>query len=158
MKIAPTLEGGIRIDAQSPEDWQYLRAIIQDANDWETDLATRLGSLVNDETIAEDWQDIVVPDLREAFTDALHHVYAAIEAAAAFPDSDESPIWITRDDADTWYCALNQARLAMEEKYQFGQDPESDPANLSPARHEALVRNYFFCNLQSFILQHAMRF
>jgi hypothetical protein len=156
MKIAPTLEGGLRIDPETAEDWHILRAIILDANGHETDLASRLGGLVTDERIAEDWQDFVVPDLRESFTDDLHRIYAAIEAAAAFPKDGETPIWITREDALTWYSALNQARLALEEKYRFGQDPESDPANLSTVRHEALLRSHFYCALQSFILSHSL--
>ncbi len=156
MKILPTIEGGLRIDPEKPEDWHILRAIMLDASGHETDLATRLGNLIIDEKIAEDWQDIVVPDLRESFADDLHHIYAAIEAASAFQDSGESPVWITREDAFTWYSGLNQARLALEEKYHFGPDPESDTANLTPLRHEALLRSQFYCALQSFILQHAL--
>lgn len=156
MKIAPTIEGGLRIDPETPEDWHVLRAIAQDANGRETDLASRLGNLITDEKIAEDWQDIIVPDLRESFQDDLHHIYAAIEAAAAFSDGAESPIWITRDDAFAWYGALNQARLSIEETYKFGPDPESDPANLNPIRHESLLRSQFYCALQSFILRHSL--
>jgi len=51
---------------------------------------------------------------------------------------------------------LNQARLALEETYGFGPDPESDPANLSLIRHEALLRSQFYCALQSFLLRHAL--
>lgn len=156
MKIAPTIEGGLRIDPETQEDWHILRAIALDANGSETDLADRLGGLVTDEKISEDWQDIVVPDLRESFADDLHYIYASIEAAAAFQDAEECPVWITREDALMWYSALNQARLSLEDKYTFGSDPESDPANLSPIRHEALLRNHFYCALQSFILQHAL--
>ena len=156
MKLAPTIEGGLRIDPETKEDWHVLRAIALDANACKTDLADRLGGLVTDEKIAEDWQDIVVPDLRESFADDLHHIYAAIEAAAAFQNDGEAPIWITREDAFAWYSGLNQARLALEEKYSFGSDPESDPANLTPIRQEALIRNHFYSALQSVILQHAL--
>lgn len=156
MNIAPTIEGGVRIDPETYEDWHILRAISLDANSHGIDLANRLGGLITDETIAEDWQEIVVPDLREMFMDDLHHIQASIEAAAAFPKDGETPIWITREDAFMWYSSLNQARLAIEERYHFGQDPESDPANLTPLRHEALLRSHFYCALQSFILRHAL--
>lgn len=156
MKIAPTIEGGLRIDPEAAEDWHILRAIVLDANGNDIDLAGRLGDLITDEKISEDWKDIVVPDLRESFSDDLHHIYAAIESAAAFPKGKESPIWITREDALNWYSALNQARLALEDKYKFGPEPEADPANLSPVRHEALLRNHFYCALQSFILRHSL--
>jgi len=156
MKIAPTIEGGLRIDPESDEDWHVLRAIMLDANGMDIDLASRLGDLITDERLAEDWEENIVPDLRESFTDDLNHIYAAIETAAAFPQDDETPIWITRDDAFTWYSALNQARLALEEKYKFGPEPDTDPANLTPLRHEALVRSHFYCALQSFIIQHSL--
>lgn len=156
MKVAPTLEGGLRIDPETAEDWHVLRAILIDANSHDTDLATRLGGMVTDERIAEDWRDFVVPDLRESFADDLNQIQAAIETAAAFPNDGESPIWITREDAFSWYSALNQARLALEETYGFGPDPESDPSNLQPVRHEALLRSQFYCALQSFLLQHAL--
>ncbi len=120
MKIAPTIEGGLRIDPETKEDWHILRAIALDANGSDTDLADRLGDLIDDERISEDWRDVVVPDLRESFADDLHHIYAAIEAASAFHNGGESPVWITSEDAFTWYSALNQARLSLEEKYAFG--------------------------------------
>ena len=156
MNIAPTIEGGLRIDPETDEDWHILRSIVLDANGHGIDLANRLGGLITDESIAEDWQDIVVPDLRESFMDDLNHIQASIEAAAAFPKDGETPIWITRDDASIWYSSLNQARLALEEKYHFGPDPESDAKNLTPLRHEALLRSHFYCALQSFILKHAL--
>ncbi len=156
MKVAPTLEGGLRIDPETAEDWHVLRAILIDANSHDTDLATRLGGMVTDERVAEDWRDFVVPDLRESFADDLNQIQAAIETAAAFPNDGESPIWITREDAFSWYSALNQARLALEERYGFGPDPESDPSNHQPVRHEALLRSQFYCALQSFLLQHAL--
>jgi hypothetical protein len=156
MKVAPTLEGGLRIDPETAEDWHVLRAILIDANSHDTDLATRLGGMVTDERVAEDWREFVVPDLRESFADDLNQIQAAIESAAAIPKDGASPIWITRDDAFSWYGALNQARLALEEKYGFGPDPESDPSNLQPVRHEALLRSQFYCALQSFLLRHAL--
>ena len=156
MNIAPTIEGGLRIDPQSEEDWDILRAIALDANSHGIDLANRLGGLITDEKISEDWQDIVVPDLRESFMDDINHIQACIESAAAFPKEGENPIWITREDAPMWYSALNQARLALEEKYHFGQNPESDPSNLTPSRRATLIRSHFYCIFQNFILQYAL--
>lgn len=156
MKIAPTIEGGLRVNPETPADWHVLRSIALDANSPDADLATRLGIQVSDDKLSSDWQELVVPDLRESFTDEIHHVQASIEAASAFPRNGEYPIWITPEDAFTWYGALNQARLAMEEKYGFGPDPESNPANFAPVRHEALIRARFYGTLQFFILKHAL--
>lgn len=155
MKIVPTLEGGLRIDPETPEDWHILRAIILDANRFKTDLASRLGNLITDDRIAEDWKENIVPDLRESFSDDLHHIHAAIESAAAFPNGEESPIWITRDDALHWYSALNQARLAIEETYKFGANPKN-LSSYSQIRREALLRSQFYCAMQSLLLQHSI--
>jgi hypothetical protein len=152
------MEGGLRIDPETVDDWHILRSIVQDAKGLENDTASRLGSLIDNEKFSADWEEIIVPDLRESFFEDLHQVYAAIETAAAFPDGDESPVWIKRDEAMTWYSALNQARLTLEEKYKFGPNPEDDPANLTPLRHEALLRSHFYCALQSFILKHSLNF
>ena len=155
MKIAPTIEGGLRIDPENEIDWHLLRSIILDASASNHDLAGRLGDLISHERISEDWQDNVVPDLRESFSDDLHHVYAAIETASAFPKDNETPIWISPTDAHKWYSSLNQARLELEEIYHFGQEPESDSKNLKPIRRDALLRSRFYCGLQSVILDHA---
>jgi len=156
MKIAPTIEGGLRIDPENDIDWHLLRSIMLDANPSNHDLAERLGKLISNKKIAEDWQDIVVPDLRESFSDDLHHVYAAIETAAAFPKDNETPIWISRSDAHKWYSALNLARLELEEIYHFGPNPETDPKNHKPVRRDALIRSRFYCGLQSIILDRVM--
>ena len=60
MKVAPTIEGGLRINPENDMDWHLLRSIILDANASDHDLAARLGDLIYDEKISEDWQDIVV--------------------------------------------------------------------------------------------------
>jgi len=156
MKIAPTIEGGLKIEPESEEDWYVLRAICQDAKGGENDLASRMGDLITDEKISEDWNDIVVPDLRESFWDDLHHVSAEIDSAAAFAKHEEAAIWITQDDAPNWYSALNQARLALEEAHHFGNELEIEIEKFGPVQREAFFRNQFYCALQSFILERVM--
>ena len=65
-----------------------------DANSCETDLATRQGNLITDENIAEDWQDIIVPDLRESFTDDLHYIQGALEATYEDSDGPVTGHWV----------------------------------------------------------------
>jgi hypothetical protein len=154
MNIAPTIEGGLRIDPETPEDWHILRAIVIDASQSQNDLASNLGNLITDDRIADDWKENVVPDLRESFSDDLHHIQATIEAAAAFPSDSKSSIWITRDDATQWYSALNQARLALEDTHKFGPNPKPNPSNL--IRFEAHLRSQFYCAIQSLLLQHSI--
>jgi hypothetical protein len=158
MKIAPTIEGGLKIEPENAQDWHVLRAITLDAKGEEYDLASDLGDLITDEKLSEDWRDFVVPDLRESFSDDLHHVNAAIEAADAFSKEREAAIWITREDAENWYSALNQARLALEETYRFGDETDIEIESLTQLKREGLFRNHFYCALQSFILEHVMIF
>lgn len=129
MKAAPTLEGGLRIDMEEAHDWQLFHAIISDATGHQDDLASRLGGLIRPEAGAEDWQEYIVPDLRESFQDDLNLVGAAIEAAMVHASGGAGPIWITPDDCFAWYSAFNQARLAIEERFHFGQGEMVDLQN-----------------------------
>ena len=130
MKVMPTLEGGLRIDAEDPGDWMLLNGIVSDAVSCDESLGKRLGNLVTDEDIAADWRDFVVPDLDERFSASLIHVTTAIASARLEADDGPGPLWITRDDGFEWFSALNQARLALEEKHRFGPSEAIDPADL----------------------------
>lgn len=156
MKAMPTLEGGLRIDAENPDDWGILRSIIADANGCGTDLASRLGGLISEEAGAEDWLEYIVPDLRESFQDELDEIGAAIESAIHHAAGGPGPVWITRDDAFPWYSSLNQARLALEEQFHFGQD-ETLAAGSVPERRAAFIRSRFYSAIQGLLLEHVMR-
>lgn len=157
MKAMPTLEGGLRIDTESAHDWTLLRGIVSDASGHGTDLASRLGDLISEDSGAEDWREFVVPDLRESFQDELAQVGAAIESAIFTADGKAGPIWITREDGYPWYSALNQARLALEEQFHFGDCDDIDPAELAPPRRAALMRSMFYLDLQSLLLRYTLK-
>jgi hypothetical protein len=158
MKAMPTLEGGLRLDTEDPSDWELLRAIIADAHTPATDdLAKRLGDLIQEDAGAADWEEYIVPDLREEFQDELAEVGAAIESAIVESDGKAGPIWITPENAYPWYSALNQARLALEEQFQFGPTEDIDPGKLSPVRAAAFLRSKFYCAIQSLLLEYVMK-
>lgn len=157
MKAMPTLEGGLRIDTENAADWEVLRSIVSDANGSGIDLASRLGGLISAEAGAQDWEDYVVPDLREAFQDELAEVGASIESAIFQAEHGPGPIWITRENVSAWYSALNQARLAIEEHYSFGDGESISPEGLTPARRAAFIRSRFYCAIQGMLLEHVMR-
>jgi hypothetical protein len=152
----PTLEGGLRIDTEDASDWELLRSIISDANGCRDDLASRLGGMISEESGAEDWQEYIVPDLREAFQDELAQVGAAIESAAYQADGGPGPIWITREDVFHWYSSLNQARLSLEEHFKFGPSEEINPKGLTPEHRAAFYRSKFYCAIQSLLLEYVM--
>ena len=156
MKAMPTLEGGLRIDTEDASDWELLRSIVADANGCVGDLASRLGGMISEEAGAEDWQEYIVPDLREAFQDELAQIGAAIESAAFHADGGPGPIWITPDDAFPWYSSLNQARLSLEEHFKFGPSEEIDPRGFTPTRRAAFYRSKFYCAIQSLLLEYVL--
>lgn len=139
-------------------DWYLLRSIVQDASGLENDLASRLGDRVVENEVAQDWKDIVVPDLREAFVDDLNHVGAMIEAAFAFRKAKDTKLEIPSEEAMIWFSALNQARLSLEERYSFEDNEktlqeELDTGNESSVRSEALFRNNYYSMLQTYLLE-----
>jgi hypothetical protein len=116
---------------------------------------------VTDEELVDDWQEFVMPDLRQEFTRQLDCVandlsQAQRESTPSPPhddslhddslrededededeDNDESEdedaatspaatyeLIIPFDHIESWYGALNQARLVMQERYEF---PETE--------------------------------
>lgn len=157
MKAIPTLEGGLRLDAENFNDWGMLRSVIGDAGGGAVDLASRLGRLISQEAGAADWEEYVVPDLREGFQDELAQVGAAIESAIVNADAGAGPIWITREDVFPWYSALNQARLAIEEQYRFGASETLSLNEPDTVRQAAFQRSKFYAAIQSLLLEHVMR-
>ncbi len=153
----PTLEGGLRIDTEDASDWELLRSIITDANGGGDDLASRLGDLISDDAGAEDWQEYVVPDLREGFQDELAQVGASIESAIFHAEGGAGPIWITPDDSFPWYSSLNQARLSIEEHFHFGPSETINPIGLTPEQRAAFIRSKFYCAIQGLLLEYVMK-
>lgn len=156
MKIMRTLEGGLRIDAEDEDDWRILTGIVHDAVACDEHLAKRLGKLITDEQIAPDWNEYIVPDLDETFQSELSFVAATVAAARLECGGGPGPLWISRDEAMQWYSALNQARLAIEERFQFGPGEWIDPAGLPRFARSAFLRSQFYLEMQSRLLYQVM--
>ncbi|MEM1085760.1 MAG: DUF2017 family protein [Verrucomicrobiota bacterium] len=151
MKAAPTLDGRIRIDVESPLDRMILHAIPHDARTAGVDLAERLGDVMDEDGGKEDWNDYVLPDLREDFNDQLTTIEEALTGLEA---EKPEPIFILKEDAETWYGGLNQARLALEERYHFHDE---EPEEMTPGKRSAFFRSHFYQTLQSLLLEFLMR-
>jgi hypothetical protein len=152
MKVAPTLKGGLRIDVESPVDWMVLRCIPHDARVGGLDLADRVAAPMVDDEGAEDWREFVLPDLRDAFNAQLATIEAAVEAAGA--DDRPGRLFIAREDAELWYGGLNQARLALEERYDLSNAALPE---MTPGKRSAWFRSQFYLHVQSLLLDHVMR-
>ena len=148
MTILPTLEGGLRLQMQVERDWQVLMALSFDASH---DLAGDLSGLMDEESM---WEDLIEPELRALFSHQVTQVEAQVRAARK---GGESSITIGAEDADVWYGALNQARLAMEANYQFGPTEEGKSIeSMERGKQEAFFRERFYCQLQSLLLEYVM--
>ena len=156
MKILLTQDGGLRIEVEDPDDWRLLKGITHDAVSCDEKLASRLGNLVTDPDVAPDWQEYIVPDLDEGFSSDLFAVASAIAAARFNAAGAAGTLWIPCDQVFPWYSALNQARLALEQRFQFGPGPAVDPARLPPAHRAAFLRSQFYCAIQSLLLELGM--
>ncbi len=151
MKAAPTLDGRIRIDLESKLDWMVMQSISHDALAVGVDLADRLGNFLGEEALKGDWEDFVRPDLKQGFSEQLEYIEKVLGALNV--DARE-PVFIVKEDAEIWYGGLNQARLALEERYHFDSE---NPETMSPGRRTAWFRSQFYQMLQSLLLDFLMR-
>ena len=155
MNIIPTLEGGLRVDLQEPADWLLLRHLIDDACDRSRSLADELGDKVTAEEVSEDWREFVVPDLQ--FATSLEKVREVMAKAIEDCEGGTGSLWITPELGFDWYSSLNQARLAIETRHQFGDTSlyEIEPS-ANPRRQSAFYRSQFYSALQSLLLEHVL--
>tara|TARA_B100000809_G_scaffold256984_1_gene297806 strand:+ start:304 stop:786 length:483 start_codon:yes stop_codon:yes gene_type:complete len=159
MRVMPTLEGGLRIDVETATDWLVLEQIAPDALQGGSEkLPSRLSALMDDES---EWDEMVIPELKEFFNGQLRKVADTVQAAQSKGDpeaeSPEGEVFIEREDGLEWYGALNQARLALESRYQFGPAQEVSELEAFPApKRSAFIRSQFYCALQSLLLEHVL--
>ncbi|MEP4077731.1 hypothetical protein [Haloferula sp.] len=151
MKAAPTLDGRIRIDIESSLDWMIMQAIPHDARMAGVELADRLGDVLDDDDSVSDWEEFVLPELKEGFSSQLSLIENKL---AALDKEAPDPLFILKEEAESWYGGLNQARLALEDRYHFDGD---DPEEMSPGKRTAWFRNQFYQTLQSLVLEFLMR-
>jgi len=156
LKIIPTLEGGLRIDTEDTADWALLHHIAYDAISCEDSLSNRLGGLVIDPDVEDDWREFVLPDLDQQFSSALVNVTNTIKTAEVDLSEGVGVLWITKEDGMDWFSALNQARLALEEQYQLGNSADIEPEDLAPEERSAFLRSQFYSAIQGLLLEHVM--
>ena len=155
MKVMPTLEGGLRIDIESSSDWLVLEQIPTDAVEEKLfSLPEELAALMDDDS---DWDSLVAPELADLFSGQVDHVAEAVAKAAADGEDESGEIFIPREDARDWYGALNQARLALENRWGFSGSEEEDVLVGAPLqKRSAFIRSQFYLILQGLLLDYAM--
>ena len=147
MTVGPTVAGGLKVVPETEHDWMLLIGI---AGDSDSDLAGRLAGLMDEDSM---WDEIVAPELTEEFSKQRITVVKEVMKAKEAGDN----IHISKTSVEVWYGALNQARLALEDKYKFGAREVVDPKLFedSSAR-AAYFRNNFYNHVQGLLLQYVM--
>ena len=150
MKVLPTLEGGLCILPESKQDWMELELICSDAVG-PAHLAESLADLMDENS---EWDEYVVPDLKESFQNQTRFVGAAVENARKGQDR---AVFITAAQAEKWYGALNQARLSLQARYDVEEMNEvGDVDEMEPELKSAYFRNRFYLLMQSMLLEFVM--
>ena len=158
MRIAPTLEKGLRIDAETATDWLVLEMICTDASQMpDAPLADQLGDFM---AADEDWSELITPELSDQFNEQIRHVSRAISIAEKDVELVGS-LFILPEDADLWFGAINQARLSLEQRYsisKFDDLEEIDPSlkDDNPNLLGAITRYHFYTRLQSIFLEYIL--
>jgi hypothetical protein len=159
MRLMPTLEGGMRIEIETPTDWLVLEQIAPDALDGGNDrLPQRLGALMDEQS---DWEEVVIPELKSFFSGQISCVVEGVkrgqEGVELGKEEASGEVFITKEDAENWYGALNQARLALEARYKFGESEEiEDLEDFDDDKRSAFVRNRFYNALQGVLLEYVI--
>ncbi len=157
MKMAPTLDGGLRIDADSLTDWMILELICADAARLPgSPLYEQLSSHLEKD---DDWKEFVEPDIKSQFSEQITHVSRALSTATK-DETHAGSIFITPQNAPIWYGAINQARLSLEKQFNLSKldhiDDEDDLADLDDDLRGAVIRNHFYTAIQSLLLDYVL--
>ena len=155
MIVLPTLNGGIKLVVESEKDWEYLKSISDDAA---KDFSKRFSLLMDEDSM---WDEIVEPELKDQFSSQVKFVKKQVELAYVNSVEDfeeELPeILMTKEEAELWYGALNQARLSFEGRYRKEIKKLRETGDLEDDNVvQAIFRNQFYFGIQSEILKHAM--
>ncbi len=157
MKLAPTLQGGLRIDADSLEDWMVLEAICADAVSLPgASLYERLSEKMEGDA---DWEEFVAPEIRGQFTDQIAHVSRAV-SAAPMDEEHAGSIFISEEEASIWYGAINQARMTLEQMYSISEVEDftdlDELSDMSDERRSAIIRGHFYSTFQCLLLEYVL--
>jgi hypothetical protein len=150
MKIARTIDGGVRLEIEDAKDWYLLDCIPADAAS-ATGLGERLASSLATD-LAGEWREWVVPDLQQGFDDEVAAVERKTREAKESAGGGPGVVWIRSGEIPVWYAALNQARLAIEETHRLGSAEQADPARFPREKLGAFLRSQFYCAIQSVLL------
>jgi hypothetical protein len=168
MKIRRIEEEGLRISGLLAGDLRLLEQIAVHADSVGTPSAEErlLQEPVRDpeapggEKLNDDWREHVLPELRAEFSRQLDVVGDDIKKARSSggKNGPRFEILIPFGHVEAWYGALNQARVVMQERYQFPEidSPDALIGLLQSSNLKPFLTSRFYIQLQSALLDLVM--
>jgi hypothetical protein len=159
VEIARLDENTILLSRIDPVLADLLRRISSSADPSGSDAATaRLFSAPTgdpeEEEFAEDWREYVEPELAKLFQSALQVIDGDLRKMRANPKTGEAMVFIPRDHFENWIHGLNQARLVLAARHDFGEEEIGRPVPLAAdARGLARLQMRFYDSLLDFLLR-----
>lgn len=155
MKISLQPGEFIHLEVEGGVEWALLQQMVLDARAYESELPVALTDNLCEET-RKDWEEFVLPDLLEGFSQQLKFVVEEILASSRRANQGPGVVTISKTDAWNWYGALNQSRLALEAKHHFGPGVENSLAAIPECAQSAFGHSRFYSLLQSLLLENLM--
>lgn len=141
--IHPVLEGILRAAAADP--WERCPE----------GSARLLPPPGSDESLLEDWQDHVQPELREGFGKARSVVEADLSAMTR-DKSGEWSLTVPPEHADAWLTTLNAMRLALASEHGLTEADlagDEEKVDFSTAKGMALLQVNLFAFMQECLIR-----
>lgn len=104
--------------------------------------------------LAEDWQNLVVPELQKLFRSSVEVIAEDLQKLRLDQRTGEAALPIPADHLDQWIHGLNQARLALAARHEFTEhDMEQAWPLGSDPRAFALLQVRFYGVIQELLLR-----
>jgi hypothetical protein len=168
MKIRRIEDEGVRVSGLLAGDLRLLEQIPVHADCAGTPSAedrllqdpVRDPEIPGGEKLNDEWREHILPDLRTEFSRQLDVVSEDVKKARSRGgrNGPRFEVLIPFEHVEAWYGALNQARVVMQERYQF---PEIDSPNaliglLQSPNLKPFLTSRFYIQLQSALLDLVM--
>lgn len=182
------------LDSLYPTEWEWLRELprIASGEDFSSAARERLfppplseDTLADESTLAqaEDWDELIRPELVETFATARSVVEKDIAKGERFepeaPDPDDSEIdfaeagiplelpefyrvVVPNEHSDAWYSTLNQARLLLNEEHDLAASQDRQlakmlgPESIDEDRLLLIARYELYSVVQSILVENLM--
>ena len=101
----------------------------------------------------EEWVEYVGPDLKHCFESSLETVQADLQSLKQSGEDDVYELAIPVTHLEAWIHGLNQARLVLAARYDFGESEMEKMPLSGDIRALALYQIHFYGYLQERFLQ-----